>query len=186
MFEEHTETVEELIIAYELEQHIEGGFFRQVYVSPKMVEIPQADGSVLTLPDSTRIYFLLNSTDFSAFHRLALSEEKWVFQQSSEEDHSVLIIHEIKEDGTLISHWLGDPLKNSDAKKEIIIPKGSWFSAEIKCPDNTSFVLTICEVTPGFTDEQFELANREALIKAFPQHAALIGRLTRTDKEEKI
>jgi uncharacterized protein len=44
---------------------------------------------------------------------------------------------------------------------------------------STAFVLAGCTVAPGFVYEDFEMAHREDLLTKYPQHAALITRLTR-------
>ena len=51
----------------------------------------------------------------------------------------------------------------------------TWFGAET-CGD---FSLVGCTVSPGFDFADFELANRTGLTELFPQHRALITRLTR-------
>ncbi|MGW8286433.1 MAG: cupin domain-containing protein, partial [Candidatus Deferrimicrobiaceae bacterium] len=66
---------EEIIAAYRLERHPEGGWFREVYRSSRPLgQIPGYPGERTAF---TAIYFLLPRGDFSAFHRLR-SEEVWI------------------------------------------------------------------------------------------------------------
>ncbi len=41
-----------------------------------------------------------------------------------------------------------------------------------------AFTLAGCTVAPGFSFEDFELADRAELCSAYPQHAELVRRLT--------
>jgi predicted cupin superfamily sugar epimerase len=57
------------------------------------------------------------------------------------------------------------------------VPAGDWFAAEVS--QNDSYVLSGCTVAPGFNFDDFEMPNRSSLISQFPQHAAIITKLTR-------
>ena len=59
--------------ALDLAPHPEGGWFRQTWVSPETVTLP--DGRVRAT--ATLIYFLLPAGDSSAWHRVA-SDEVWL------------------------------------------------------------------------------------------------------------
>ena len=58
----------------------------------------------------------------------------------------------------------------------MLIPKGSIFGAVM---DGTGYSLAGCMVSPGFEFDDFELLEREELIKAYPQHELIIKRLTK-------
>jgi hypothetical protein len=45
------------------------------------------------------------------------------------------------------------------------------------------FALVGCTVSPGFDFADFEMANRSALLSAYPQHRSIIERLTREAAE---
>ena len=53
---------------------------------------------------------------------------------------------------------------------------GSWMAAEVSDPDG--FSLLGCTVAPGFEFADFELAGREDLADRYPEHRALIERMT--------
>jgi predicted cupin superfamily sugar epimerase len=59
---------------------------------------------------------------------------------------------------------------------QALVPAGRWFGAAVEPPG--AFALVGCTVAPGFDFADFELAERAALERAFPAHAALIARLT--------
>jgi predicted cupin superfamily sugar epimerase len=148
----------------QLTQHVEGGSFRETYRAPFVLQQPEGRAA------STGIYFLLEDGEFSAFHRIA-SDEMWHFYEGV-----TLHIYEIKTDGTLQVHRLGRDYSQGE-QLQLVIPAGSWFAS---CVEETAgFALVGCTVAPGFDFADFELADRAELAKLFPQHAGLIGLLTR-------
>lgn len=140
-----------------LQQHPEGGFFRETYraaVGP--------DGKSY----STAIYFLLRSEDFSAFHRIA-ADEVWHFYAGAS-----LTLYQLTEEGLTTSILGGQPGQTL----QIVVPARTWFAAKVNEPD--TFVLAGCTVAPGFDFADFELATRETLLKTFPAHERIITALT--------
>lgn len=158
--------------ALQLTRHVEGGSFRETYRAPLTIT---GDALPATFKGarhaSTAIYFLLEDGDFSAFHRIA-ADELWHFY-----DGNTLYIYEIKPDGSLHVHRLGRDLAQGE-QLQLAIPAGSWFASSVE--ETEGFALVGCTVAPGFDFADFELAGREELSKAFPQHAGLISLLTRS------
>jgi predicted cupin superfamily sugar epimerase len=77
--------------------------------------------------------------------------------------------------GTLTEFTLGgDP--DAGQAPQGVVPAGHWFGAALASPD--TYALVGCTVAPGFDFADLELARRETLLAEFPQHAALIERLT--------
>lgn len=148
-----------------LEPHIEGGAYRRTYASPLTFRHPAANAERHL---SSAIYFLLEYGEFSAFHRLK-ADEMWHFYAGD-----ALTIYEIKADGTLYSHVLGNNIEKGECF-QVIITAGSWFGSRV---ESGAFALVGCTVTPGFDFLDFELAGREQLKTDFPQHGALIEELT--------
>jgi uncharacterized protein len=155
----------------ELTRHAEGGSYREVYrsaltVSQKCLPVFfQGDRNV-----STSIYFLLEGSEFSAFHRIA-SDECWHFYFGDP-----LIIYEIGHSGNLSIHRLGsDPEKGEVF--QTMVKAGSWFASAPA--EDSGYALVGCTVSPGFDFAEFELADRAALSAQYPNHGELIGRLSR-------
>jgi uncharacterized protein len=149
----------------QLTQHVEGGSFRETYRAPLVLQQPAGPRAA-----STGIYFLLEDGEFSAFHRIA-SDEMWHFY-----DGVTLHIYEIKPNGTLYVHRMGRDIAQGE-QLQLVIPAGSWFASSVE--ETGGFALVGCTVAPGFDFADFELAERAALSQLFPQHAGLIGMLTR-------
>lgn len=174
-----------------LEPHPEGGYFRQTYKSELRIfpeELPNAISEWRTQgfggarAASTAICFLLESENFSAFHRLR-SDEMWHFYSGSP-----VAVHVIDPRGEYRSILLG-----SDAEAgqvfQAVVRAGCWFGSEIAEHSQVSesrpgvgharYALVACTVAPGFEFEDFELARRGELEAKYPQHRGIIRRLTR-------
>jgi predicted cupin superfamily sugar epimerase len=154
-----------------LQPHPEGGAYARVYTAELI--IPQK-----SLPENfsgdrnscTHIYYLLRQNDFSAFHRIQ-SDELWHFY-----DGDTLCIYEIDKHGELTEHLLGKNSENGEAPFHII-KAGNWFASKLKT--GGSYALVGCTVSPGFDFAEFEMGDRNKLIKSHPQYADLISSLTR-------
>ena len=59
---------------------------------------------------------------------------------------------------------------------QAVMPAGSWYGAAVNDPD--SYALVGGTVAPGFDFADFELAERHSLLALYPEHRALIERLT--------
>lgn len=163
---------DELIRRFDLQPHPEGGFFSETYRSA--ARVTRADGTGHadeTRSASTAIYYLLCDGAHSAWHRIQ-SDEVWHFYAGSP-----LNVHVLDDNGTLITHRLGNTLTDPQTVFQAVVPAGLWFAAE--CADPATFALVGCTVAPGFEFSEFELADTNALQTAHPQHAATIGRLGR-------
>jgi len=164
-------TAQYFIEKLDLNAHPEGGYYKETY---------RADGTIpqVTLPGgytgdrsyATSIYFLLDSTTFSAFHRIR-SDELWHFHAGT-----ALNLYIIDIQGKLTTIKVGNNLDNNE-QLQAVIPANSWFAAKVIADE--SFTLVGCTVAPGFDFDDFELANRDELSTMFPEHGTLIKDLTR-------
>lgn len=155
-----------------LKPHIEGGYYKETYKSS--INMSLKSGAVRQI--NTAIYYLLESKDFSCWHRLK-SDEIWHFHCGSN-----LTIYQIDNNGDLTRHLLGDPLKSEEALPQQLIPANTWFAVKIN--DLDSFSLVGCTVSPGFEFEDFEIGNRDDLLLKFPQHKELILQFSRNYEHE--
>jgi predicted cupin superfamily sugar epimerase len=151
--------------------HPEGGHYREVYRSAEVVPraaLPPRFGGDRAF--CTAIYFLLQGEDFSALHRIK-QDEVWHFY-----DGAGLTVHVLDQGGAYSSLRLG---RNLDAGERPlgVVPAGRLFGASVS--DGRSWSLVGCTVAPGFDFTDFELPRRDELCRLYPQHRALIERLTR-------
>ena len=158
-----------------LQPHPEGGWFRETYRSDEVVPasaLPDRFGGERCF--STSIYFLLEGENISALHRIK-SDEVWHFY-----DGASLTIHVIAPNGEYSEIRLG---RNSDAGEALqaIVPAGCWFGADLE--DKESYALVGCTVAPGFDFTDFEMADRDSLLKLYPRHMEIITRLSRNQEK---
>ena len=167
-------TAQQYIQSLSLQPHPEGGYFAETYRSAESIPqnvLPGRFGGARTF--GTAIYFLLESHHFSALHRIQ-ADEIWHFYAGGP-----LEVFVINADATLTVIRLG----NDPAKGEVfqaVVRAGCWFGAKSAkdSATHTSFSLVGCTVAPGFDFADFELADRTALLAAYPQHRAVIEQLT--------
>ncbi len=163
------DTADYWIAALQLVPHPEGGFFRETYRSPDVIRAEHLPARFPgPRPAATAIYYLIKGSTASALHRLR-ADELWHHYAGSP-----LTLHQIDPSGKLIETRLGRP--DAGGAPQVVVPAGCWFGATVDDP--RSYTLAGCTVSPGFTPDDFELADRPALLRLFPQHDQLIRRLT--------
>ncbi len=163
-------TAEYWIEHLNLTKHPEGGYFKECFRSIEFIKQSH-------LPDRytekhcflTSIYFLLKGKDISAFHRLK-SDEIWYYH-----DGSPLTAYMIDKKGKLSIEKLGCDMDKGE-KPQIMFTQEVWFGAKV---DNINqYTLMGCSVAPGFEFSDFEMAEKEKLIKLYPDHQQIIEMLT--------
>jgi hypothetical protein len=162
-------SVDHWINHLELLPHPEGGFYKETYRSEEKIRsslLPERYKGDRNI--STAIYFLLRSQDRSVFHRIK-SDELWHFYQGT-----TLLIYQLTETGLKI-HRLGGNIEKGDSL-QVLIPANSWFGAQVERPD--SYALCGCTVAPDFDFQDFEMAQQDYLLAAYPEHKEIITRLT--------
>lgn len=153
-------TINNLISLYDLLPHPEGGFFKETYRDVGLV-------SKTALPErfsgdrcfSTAIYFLIPEGKKSCLHRIK-SDEVWHFYLGGP-----LTLVQIAPDGRIDKIILGQDVLHGQ-KLQHVVPAGYWFGAYPNQGSNYSFVG--CTVAPGFDFADFEMGQRDDLLKLFP------------------
>ncbi len=145
--------VDALLAAYAWYDHPEG---------PKFVETHRDE-------HRTSGHWLFLPGAISAFHRVLNNEELWIAQRGA------LRIHVIDERGAHSEHTLGLDL-SAGQTPVLSIPLGVLQAAELLDGESFAFGANVC--APPFHFERFELTPRAVLQERFPQHRALIERLT--------
>ncbi len=161
----------QLIQQYSLQQHPEGGWYKENYRSKEMIPqmaLPVAFTSERSF--STAIYFLLEQGNFSAFHRIK-SDECWHFYAGE-----TLLVYVLQANGELELISLGSNIEKGELF-QFVVPANCWFASRPAATTNFSFVG--CTVAPGFDFEDFELAKADELITIYPEHEAIIRELCR-------
>jgi len=164
-------TAEELIERLQLVKHPEGGWYRETYRSEDVISATAlSDRFAGDRSACTAIYFLLQSGDISALHRIK-SDELWHFYAGNS-----LTVHIITPQGEYYPFHLGSNLPTKETF-QCAVPAGCWFGAELP---GDGYSLVGCTVAPGFDFADFEMGNRVELMKQFPEHTDIIQRLTKS------
>lgn len=162
-------TVATLIKSLSLVRHPEGGWYRETY---RCSETAPAEA----LPErfngdrsfGTAIYFLLGQGDISRLHRIK-SDEIWHFYSGT-----TLTVHVLTPRGEHKVIKLGTDLAAGETY-QAVVPSGCWFGAEVAAKGG--YALVGCTVSPGFDFADFEMGNRDDLVKQYPDHQELIRRM---------
>ncbi len=155
----------ELVSAYGLEPHPEGGFFKETYRS---AETMTTRGGV-SRPVSTGILFLLPEGQKSRLHRIK-SDELWHFHLGG-----ALRLTQISPEGKVESFVLGPDIKKGHLLQHAV-PARYWFGAEPE--PGSGFCFVGCTVAPGFDFADFDLGSRTTLLARFPDARETILKLT--------
>jgi uncharacterized protein len=148
---------------------VEGGYFAVTFKSTDTIESPKRLGggprNVMSV-----IYFMVYK-DFNTMHRMR-TNEVWCYHGGA-----TLTLHELKPDGTLLTHKLGSVLEAEENRPQVVIEANSWMASELANADD--YFLGTCCVVPGFEFSDYEFANLGDMCAKYPQHADLFKRLIR-------
>jgi len=151
-------TTEEIVKAYGLKPHPEGGFYRETYRSEEGIRKEALPGRFSgDRAFSTSILYLLPEGVKSRWHRIK-SDELWHFHLGGP-----LVVEEVTPDGRLEKTVLG---LGKDAKLQHAVTAGRWFRSY--CQPGAGYSLVGCTVAPGFDFADFETIEPDDLLRLFP------------------
>lgn len=156
---------------YNMQAHPEGGWYKENYRADEVIQhahLPARFNGDRNF--STAIYFMLEAEQFSAFHRIK-SDEVWHFYYGG-----ALNVYVIHDNGMLEIIRLGSDADRGEVF-QAVVKAGCWFASKPAKAD--TFSLVGCTVAPGFDFADFEMAEREVLVREYPQHKEVISLLTR-------
>ena len=149
-----------------LTEHIEGGFFKEIYRSDEIIAKNHLPGRFNgNRSFSTSIYYLLKSDEFSAFHRVK-QDELWHFY-----DGSSIILHVFDKEGNYQEKKLGKDF-NQNEHFQAVVYAGEIFAASVA--QKNSYALVGCTCAPGFDMDDFEFINSSDLLKINPNYEKII------------
>ncbi len=129
--------------ALDLQRHPEGGWFRETWRAPGVVETPHGPRS-----PATSIHYLLEAGQSSRWHRVR-SGELWLWQGGG----SLLLYLGGTEQTPVPDRTV---VVGPDGVLQHLVEPGQWQAAQ---PMDTA-VLLACVVAPGFEFEDFELVDQ--------------------------
>jgi predicted cupin superfamily sugar epimerase len=137
-----------LIEILSLKPHPEGGYYTEIFRSPRHVT---AEASFGIRNAITSIYFLILEDEPSRWHRV-MSDEVWHFLEGSPAE-----IFTVDPIGLqLEQHFLG-PAAEKGQRPAVVIPAGHWQGTRT----HGDYTLAGCTVGPGFDFSDFKLLRDE-------------------------
>ena len=154
-----------LIALLSLKPHPEGGFYREVFRSPRHVTAEPTFGQRSAI---TTIYFLIMGDEPSRWHRI-LSDEIWHFLEGSPAE-----VFSVEPIGLEMTQHILGPAKPGE-QPAVVVPAGHWQCTRT----HGEYMLAACTVGPGFDFSDFQLLrDDEALAvrfrRSFPELADLV------------
>lgn len=149
-----------------LEPHpIEGGHFRQTYISAETVQLGRGVRAA-----GTAIYYLLEEGTFSEMHVLRSDE---IFHFYLGDPVEMLQLYP---DGGTALFTLGPDLKKGQ-HVQLVVPAGVWQGARLV--EGGKVALLGCTVTPGFDYADYRRGSYAELEEKWPARTEGIRALTR-------
>ena len=87
---------------------------------------------------------------------------------------STLLLHTINVKGDYKRIRIGNNISEEEVL-QYVVPAGTWFASELE--NKNEFALCGCTVSPGFDFNDFEMPEKNQLLKLFPLHEEIINRL---------
>ena len=145
---------------------LEGGFFRRVWTSA--TKLPSGREA------ASNIYFLVTPEEFSALHRMIVSEEIWHFHAGDAVEHAQFDPRQ----GRVFLTTLGGNILAGEVP-HVLVHGSVWQGARLAPGGRHGWALLGCTVSPAWDPADFELGNQAALNVAFPGNEALVRAFTR-------
>jgi predicted cupin superfamily sugar epimerase len=164
----HKPNAQTVLTALELEPHIEGGYFRRTFQADQRPMLNTERGERYL---ATSIYYLL--TEQSPIGRFHFNESDILhfFHAGDALEYSLIFA-----DGSLRTLVMGDDILAGQLL-QMHVPGGVWKASRL-LEGSKGFGLISEVVSPGFDFADMQMGERRKLMAQFPQHRALIEKLT--------
>ena len=162
-----TPAIKELVVALDLEPHVEGGYYRRTYQSDEMLTTTGGQRYRMT-----SIYYLLTE-DFPVGHfHMNQSDIVHYYHLGDAIEYSLIF-----PDGTLETVMMGSDVIAGECL-QLHVPGGVWKASRLM-KGSSRFGLISEAVSPGFDYADMQLGDRQKLSARFPEHSVLVEKLTR-------
>jgi predicted cupin superfamily sugar epimerase len=163
-------SAQQLVSLLNLEEHVEGGYFRQTFKAEHRALIDTAGGPRVTM---SSIYYLLTIASPIGHFHMNQSDIMHYFHGGDPISYFML-----KADGRLQTTILG-PDPGQGHQLQMMVKGGTWKASQIAIDAPYGYGLIGEAVAPGFDYKDMQLGETSILLQQFPQHAELINRLSR-------
>jgi predicted cupin superfamily sugar epimerase len=151
-------TLSQVVAAYGLQPHPEGGFFAEWHRTRETVsvELPERFPRDATRNLLSAIHYALPRGGRSALHRI-LSDELWAWHQGAP-----LVVVMVDAAGAVSRVTLGPDLA-AGQRVTFVVPASCYFGAFVPRCAGAEFALVSCLVSPGFSFDDWEMKRAEEL-----------------------
>jgi len=160
--------IQELIVALELEPHVEGGYYRRTFQSDHGAMVETGRGQRYSM---TSIYYLLTEDSPIGYFHLNQSDIVHYYHVGDAIQYSLIF-----PDGTLKTVVMGSDVIAGECL-QLHVPGGIWKASQLR-DGSTGYGLISEAVSPGFDFADMEMGRRQKLTEQFPQHSVLVEKLT--------
>lgn len=151
----------------------EGGYFSVTYTSDERIQadaLPERYNNARSLGGA--IYFLETTEQFSAMHKLPTDE---LYYHHLGDPLEMLFLYP---DGSGEKRILGPDLM-AGQQLQIVALRHCWHGSRPLPGGNNGFTLVSTSMAPGFDESDSIFANRDELIRLYPDFSSLVESLTR-------
>ena len=149
---------QKIVESLKLEAHEEGGFYRQTFETPEIVDLPDRKGH--NRPLSNSIYYMLTKESPVGYLHQNRSPIMHYFHIGSS-----LTYFLITPEGEYSEIILGQDIMNGETL-QLLVPGGYWKGCRLK--ENSNFALISEMVSPGWRVEDRTMASVELIEKINP------------------
>ncbi|KGE04330.1 cupin domain-containing protein [Pseudohaliea rubra] len=168
-------SVDELVRELRLEAHVEGGYYRRTYAAEDQPRVETAAGERYSM--SSIFYLLTRASPTGHFHR---NRSDIVHYFHLGDPITYYLLHP---DGRLETVVMGQDLA-AGQRLQLTVPGGIWKASSLG-EGALGYGLISEAVSPGFDYADMTLGEAAALARQFPEHAALVRRLTHSSEDGK-
>lgn len=161
----------DVIKALQLQPHAEGGYFRRTFQADQRAMLETAGGPRYLM---TSIYYLLTEQSPVGQFHFNQSDILHFFHLGDPIEYSLIFA-----DGSLRTLIMGSDIL-AGQQLQLHVPGGIWKASRLLNGPSGSGLISET-VSPGFDFADMQMGERRKLIAQYPQHQALIERLTRED-----
>lgn len=154
--------IQELIVALELEPHVEGGYYRRTFQSDHGAMVETGRGQRYSM---TSIYYLLTEDSPIGYFHLNQSDIVHYYHVGDAIQYSLIF-----PDGTLKTVVMGSNVI-ADECLQLHVPGGIWKASQLR-DGSTGYGLISEAVSPGFDFADMEMGRRQKLTEQFPAFGA--------------
>jgi purine nucleoside permease/predicted cupin superfamily sugar epimerase len=163
-------TAKQLAKALNLEEHVEGGYFRQTFKADHRPTIATDNGNRVIM---TSIYYLLSAQSPIGHFHMNQSDIMHYFHMGDP-----ITYYMLNADGSLQTTILG-PDPSQGHQMQMMVKGGTWKASKISTSGKYGYGLIGEAVAPGFEYADMQLGKTANLIKQFPKYQTLIEELSR-------